>query len=198
MKPLNIELFQKSPAAYLISRILGPFSLTSTTFFLVILKSDLDFWKLLIGGPLMFVLIIGLPFLAFFGGQAVGRISDWDVTLRSERSKLFLTTIASWSVALFLTLWQGNASLFKLMLAMYILLVAFWGVSLFWKVSLHAAGATAAFFIWNFLFDWQMGWIFLLLPLVFWARWRLSKHSLKQILAGSGISFIILMALFAF
>lgn len=71
-------------------------------------------------------------------------------------------------------------------------------VSYFWKVSMHSSMITCFTMMLVFIFGYQYWLIFLLIPLVWWARLVLNRHTIWQLLAGCGLSIIIIVSVFKF
>ncbi len=69
-------------------------------------------------------------------------------------------------------------------------------ITFFWKISIHLStmGAGLAFLVYWFGFKAWIG--FLTLPLLFWARIYLKKHTFWQALAGLLISWIVVLIVF--
>ena len=65
-------------------------------------------------------------------------------------------------------------------------------VTLKWKISFHAIGYTSFCFTFVELFGPIWGITLILLPLVFWSRLILKRHTMAQLVAGSVLSLVIL------
>jgi hypothetical protein len=45
----------------------------------------------------------------------------------------------------------------------------------------------------NFLFDWNLPLLYLTIPVIFWARLRLKKHTVSQLIMGIIVTTIVLL-----
>src|SRR5258708_411972 len=79
----------------------------------------------------------------------------------------------------------GNKLLFDLNLITILILVVVGVITRFWKISFHASLITGTVILTNFLFNWSLPFLYLLIPVVLWARFVLKHHNLNQLLAGS-------------
>lgn len=66
-------------------------------------------------------------------------------------------------------------------------------ITLFWKISLHAAGISAIVTALIVFLGSPAVIMVLFIPVVFWARLTLRKHNIWQLLAGSGLSVLIML-----
>lgn len=71
-------------------------------------------------------------------------------------------------------------------------------VSYFWKISMHSAMITYFTMMLVFIFGYQYWPVFLLIPLVWWARLVLHRHTIWQLLGGCGLSIAIVLIIFKF
>ena len=62
-----------------------------------------------------------------------------------------------------------------------------------WKISFHSIGFTSLAFAYYRLFGFESLALLVLLPLLYWSRLILKKHTIKQLIAGSILSMIILI-----
>ncbi len=64
-------------------------------------------------------------------------------------------------------------------------------VTFFWKISVHLAAFTLGVLMLNILFGWQWWWLFLLVPVLMWARIVRKKHTLMQTVAGTVLTLVV-------
>lgn len=64
-------------------------------------------------------------------------------------------------------------------------IVVFMAINLYWKISLHTAFASAAATMLTMVYDAKAAWVFVLLPLVAWARLELRLHTPAQVAVGA-------------
>jgi hypothetical protein len=137
-----------------------------------------------------------IPFSFLFWALRSKRISDIDITKRSERFELLtlifigntLTLVAAWLYA--------TPLLFQVFLGIYAVFAAVYFITLFWKISMHMTLNTLGITVINILMGWQHVYLFALIPVVFWSRRILRKHTLTQLCAGFLVPFVVLMAVY--
>jgi hypothetical protein len=141
--------------------------------------------------------------LAVVGPMAVlcrllgrGRVSDLDLTRREERPIPLLASLGGASLAAgMLSLINAPETLRGLAMAHACVVGAVLLINRYWKVSLHTAGATGVTIIVGALSGWG-GIVTVPALLVGWARIRLRRHSVAQVVAG-GLVGAMLYLLFA-
>lgn len=127
-----------------------------------------------------------LPTLFVYAAYLAGYISSPDMPRRSERLQpaLFTTLCAVAAYPLLRSL--GAPALFLHLDAALALQMALLGlVTVWWKISYHAAGAAGAAIVALSIGEPSVALPLLTLPfLVGWARIRLGRHTPSQVLAG--------------
>lgn len=174
--------------ARIFSTIFNPF-LTALFLFVVIAHDRAasvgNFWVLLFTST--FFTSIG-PMLYVLWLYATERITDLDMSVRSEREKVFGAFVLSYAV--------GTAALFAIHAPALItaamagftlasLVVGF--ITKFWKISTHALGITAPLVILVYMYGVQPLPFFILIPLVGWSRVWLRAHTVLQVVAGTAL-----------
>lgn len=173
--------------AYVLSRMFD----TSVTVFLVamifVFKADAQSgWIILMGlGDFL------LPILFLLNSFRTNSISDLDLTKREERVVWFSIAAGFWTITLLAVFVAGSLGiyvpnimkLFQIWLAIFGTLNAI--ITFFWKISGHTMVATSLSLWLGFLWNpwWTLG-LITLVPIISWARLRLEKHTLAQIIAG--------------
>jgi len=184
--------------ARIFSTICNPF-LTALTLFVIMAHAEAtstaQFWELLFVstaftsiGPMLFVLWL----------YSTDRIADLDMSVRSERERVF--------GAFVLFYWVGTGVLW--LIHAPTLIVATMGgyaaaslvvqyITRYWKISTHALGITAPLVASLYLFGREPLPFFVLVPIVCWARVYLRAHTLWQVLAGSALGALTTVTFFA-
>jgi hypothetical protein len=180
--------------ADILSIVLGPQAWMPLLYILFFLYGNfrISYTQYLI--PILFTLQVGLPLLGPYVAHKLNLVTDWDLPIRRERILFLIITIISWIVSLFLIYVFGNNPLFKVSLIVFILIILLSVITLFWKISFHAAINTAGVIFINYLFDNQLLYLWLLIPLVCWARLTLKRHTFSQLFAGVMVVAILLIA----
>jgi len=133
-------------------------------------------------GPLAYILL----------GVRLGKLSDVDVSRRSERTGPFLFSIASMVIGLCILMYlHGPKNLETVLLGTagtsIILMVTTW----WWKISIHAASLAGGVTMLTALYGPVALPAFLLLVLVCWSRVALRRHTVAQVVAGSLVSVVL-------
>lgn len=140
---------------------------------------------------LLFLLLVDAlaPAIYMFYGLRKGFISDWDISKRGERYRLYLVTILAHLVGVIFAFLIGKTELGLILLVFWSLAVVFALVTYYWKISVHAGvnGVMLAFF--NHFWGWSnYWWLILVLLLVLWARVEIKKHNWLQVTIGAGLA----------
>jgi membrane-associated phospholipid phosphatase len=126
-----------------------------------------------------------VPFGYILRGVRRRRLTDHHVRVRAQRPVPLMVGIGSVLVGLvLLALWGAPPDLVALVGAMAVGLASALLVTLFWKVSVHAAVTAGALVILVLVFG---PWLLLLAPLVAlvgWARVASGAHSPAQVIVG--------------
>ena len=137
-------------------------------------------------GPLIYVVI----------GVRTGKLSDLDVSRRSQRSGPFLFGIISTSIGLLvLSLVHGPKDLQTALILTAISAVILMVTTLWWKISIHASTMAGAATMLTVLYGMALLPLFLLLVLVSWSRVALRRHTVAQVVAGSLLSIVLSLAI---
>lgn len=118
-------------------------------------------------------------------------LDDLHISNKEDRIKPLIITIISNTVG-FSILYILKAPLFlKAMFLIVIISTIIFGIiTYFWKVSAHTAWITFMVITFNILFGKWMLFLLPLIPMVGWARVKIKRHTVKQVISGSIISFI--------
>jgi membrane-associated phospholipid phosphatase len=140
-------------------------------------------------------LAVFLPLLMLFWFMSHGQVSDLDVTRREERLKPFIVAVCGAASA-----WGGlyvmaaPSLLIQFAAAHTIVMGTVLGVTLYWKISVHAAGAAGVATLVAAL-EGNPTVVFLPVLLVAWSRLYLGRHTLSQVVAGGLLGTVVFAAL---
>lgn len=179
--------------AKIISVILGPQIWLPLLFIIIIFNSGLNIHQITILLPCILFLQVIIPLGYLYFAPKFGFATSWDLPKRKERYPFFVIVIISELISLFLIHQFGTIILFNLNLILFLLLLLLFFITFFWKISLHTALNTIGSILINFLFNGNFIFLYLTIPIIFWARYKLHKHSIFQLLAGIIISAIFLI-----
>jgi membrane-associated phospholipid phosphatase len=184
--------------ARIFSTVCNPF-LTSLALFVVLAgaraRGATDFWVLLFNSA--FFTSIG-PMLYIFALYATDRISDLDMSIRSERQRVFGAFVIFFGLGtLDLGLIHAPAIMTATMAALAASSLVVGLITMYWKISTHALGITAPLVASLYLFGREPLPFFVLIPIVCWARVYLKAHTTLQVVAGAALGALSTLIFFA-
>ena len=169
-----------------VSHILAPATISLPFILLVAFYQAQDQLTALIYACItLFFLSVG-PLLYIIIGVRLGKLSDIDVSRRSQRVGPFMFGIVSVMIGWFvLTLTNGPRNLQTVMIitvfsGIIMMVITFW-----WKISMHASSLGGVATMLTVLYGAVMLPLFVLLVLVSWSRVVLRRHTVTQVIAGS-------------
>jgi membrane-associated phospholipid phosphatase len=180
-----------------LSTIFNPF-LCATALFVILshafAASTLHFWELSFAGILFYALA---PVITIFYLYLSGRISDFDMSDRSERSRAFLAFVGiDAAAAIVLSIDHAPIALIAMAWGYTFAAAAIMIITRWWKISTHAFGITGPFAAMYMLFGLAPIPYAIVVPLVWWARVYLRAHTLAQVLGGAALGIISTVAVF--
>lgn len=187
---MKIENINSTRIARIISTLFVPpsFSLIVYILFAIFIEESLSDSIDLIIITTLFGFV--LPILMFLIMRKKNLVSDQDALIKEQRTFPFLIATIFYSVGLFFLIYF-NLSLIS---------ISFWFcfisntlitiiINKFWKISIHAMGASGAFASLIFTFGIKLLPFAIIVILVGWSRIKLKCHSLEQVVAGSILAF---------
>ncbi len=171
--------------AWGVSVVFSPFLVPIATTIGVVQKhaapQDLYRW---IGIVVLFVTVF--PVLSIAVMARLAKVSDLHLKNREERFLPLCCTLVSMIVGTFLLQELGAArEIVWAGIAYIINCVIFLAITLTWKISFHSSVATGCITVLVMLVNLQLGWLFLLIPLIAWARVYRERHTLLQTVVGA-------------
>jgi membrane-associated phospholipid phosphatase len=173
-----------------ISTIFNPF-LTATALFIIVSHafahhSTMQFWLYSTVGIICFT-VAPLTFVLYL--YLTGRISDFDMSERPERERVFAGFVVIYLVAaVSLSLVHAPVQLEAITWGYWGTAVATMVITRWWKISTHAFGIAGPFAAMFVLFNLQPLPYVALVPLVGWARVYLRSHTIGQVLGGMALA----------
>ncbi|MDB5028120.1 MAG: phosphoesterase PA-phosphatase-like protein [Candidatus Eremiobacteraeota bacterium] len=185
-QPLRVRRRVWTDVAKIFSTVCNPF-LTSLALFVILAgarsNGTTDFWILLFNSA-FFTSIA--PMLFIFYLYATDRISDLDMSIRTERERVFIAFVIFYALGA-VDLWIIHAPpIMTASMAGYAAsaLVVQW-ITRYWKISTHALGITAPLVAFTVLFGERPVPFYVLIPIVGWSRVYLRAHTVLQVIAGT-------------
>lgn len=178
-----------TPLARVVSFVSSPIIVIGLSLFYVIFRYSPDIaaassWLLLS------VALIGLaPASYIWLAKRGGHIKDIRLSQRQDRFGPFMIACLGMviTILVFYRVGAHDKVLLFLMCGLIILLIDAI-ITLFWKISIHAAAITAIVMTMNMLSAFTFWPLFILPAIVMWSRVALKRHTLAQVAAGAGLS----------
>jgi membrane-associated phospholipid phosphatase len=178
-------------AAKIISTLLNPISLLLPLPFLLVFRATGDF------DYSVYWFLVSLIFLGLFSifiliGVWKGYFSDLDISRRNQRPLLYLAAILMSTIYLVL-LFVTNAPLILAIgvIGLLLGLAVTDLVNMKTKASVHVATITGFVTVMTLLYGLQFSFLYVLVPIVAWARIKTKNHTLSQTVLGATLSFIL-------
>jgi membrane-associated phospholipid phosphatase len=177
-----------------VSNILSPISVSIPFILLVALYHAQNIISALTYASATLLFISIGPMIYILVGVYQGKFTDFDVSVRSQRSGPFLFSILSALVGLFMLFYlHGPRDLQTVMLAVItcgaiLMLITFW-----WKISMHASVLAGVVTMLTALYGNIILPAYVLLILVCWSRVVLRRHTMAQVIVGSLLSILLSM-----
>lgn len=177
--------------AQCISFVLGPFVWIPTLLIIFILHTNLPQSQIHLLLPLLLMLQVGIPLLYLLYAYTSKKISDLDLSKREERIIPIVIMFISLFISLLVVKSFNSTSLYRLYLFSILVLAVNGLITVFWKISFHMAINVIGSLLINFLFNWQFPLVYITIPLVYWSRLKLKRHTHAQLLAACILNGII-------
>jgi membrane-associated phospholipid phosphatase len=183
--------------ARIFSTVLNPF-LTALALFVIVAhqesKDTPTFWFLLFTST--FFTSIG-PMLYVLWLYATDRISDLDMSVRSERERVFFIFVLFYIAGTLVLIAVHAPRLLSASMAGYAAAAAITQyITRYWKISTHALGVSAPLVVLVYLYGLQPLPFFVLIPIVGWSRVYLRAHTALQVVAGTALGIASVLIFF--
>ena len=190
VKPLRLHVARH------VSNVLSPFVISLPLVFLIALyHAPVRGQALFYAFVTLFFLSVG-PLFYIIVGVRLGKFTDIDVSVRSQRTWPFVFGLASALVGLLiLILTRGSQNLETLLLITILSGIIMMIITLWWKISLHASSIASAATLLTAFYGAMMLPAFLLVVAVSWSRVVLRRHTVAQVVAGAILSTILTAAI---
>lgn len=169
--------------ANFLSLLFGPFLLL-ILFFVFMFKTGLNVDQLKILLPSTFVFGVIVPASYLYLAPKLGWAESWELIQRKERYAFIGVTSISLLILLAVVIMFGNSLLQNIFMIFLVVIGILFVITFFWKVSMHVALNTFTAIMINFLYGWSMPWLYLIIPAIVWARFKLKRHTPAQLLVG--------------
>jgi membrane-associated phospholipid phosphatase len=175
-----------------ISHVISPHIVGIVITAVVAIQFSDNAWEMLLWLAILVPIVVIPPLLYLFWLVHIGKLQDIYMPDRSTRLRP-LTIIMGWIFfcLLLIRYWGAPEIVEAFFLSAFILTGLLSLVTLFWKISFHGATISAAATA-TVMVAGSWAWpVFLLIPLVGWARVRLERHTPRQVVYGSLVGALI-------
>jgi hypothetical protein len=133
-----------------------------------------------------------LPFGVIVGLLRLGKLSDLHIAVKEQRPGVLIFGLVSALCGTFI-LYRIRAPKAIVWLGIAYVLngVVFLAVTTIWKISFHTGVASGTIMALALVVETELVFLFLLLPLIAWARIHRGRHTFVQTLAGSGLAILV-------
>jgi len=183
--------------ANLISNILNPFLVSLILILLLSFGATSSILDALKWALVLTAFSVVPVYLAIIYLVRSGRLDNVFTNVRRQRTKIYLLA-GGWAVVgcVVLLYLKAPPRLLAVSVAGFLTAIIFMCINLWWKISLHTAFIAASVTLLVILYGWVAVVAIVLLPLMFWARMELKRHSLAQVVAGALLSTLIVAVVF--
>lgn len=183
--------------ANLISNILNPFLVSLILILLLSFEATSNILDALKWALVLTAFSVVPVYLAIIYLVRSGRLDNVFTNVRRQRTKIYLLA-GGWAAAgcVVLLYLKAPPGLMAVSVAGFLTAIIFMCINLWWKISLHTAFIAASVTLLVILYGWVAMVAIVLIPLMFWARMELKRHSLAQVAAGALLSTLIVAVVF--
>ena len=190
------ELAQRSPrrlrVARLVGEVLSPPPIIAALALLVAWDSSPTPDMAVVWGGIAATFASVLPYAIILRGVRRGRLSNTNLSLRQERIRLGVVALASIGIGLgLLVAFDAPAEMVALLVSIAAGIVCGWVITLWWKISVHAAIAAGAATVLLLVYGPALLVAWPLVPLVAWSRVQVGDHTAAQVLAGVALGIVV-------
>jgi membrane-associated phospholipid phosphatase len=138
-----------------------------------------------------------LPYALILRGVRRGRLSDRNISLRQDRISFGVVAITSILLGLaLLTVFDAPTEMVALLASIAVGVVCGWVITLWWKISVHAAIAAGAATVLTLVFGTALLAAWALVALIAWSRVQVGDHTTAQVLAGVALGIVVNATIF--
>jgi membrane-associated phospholipid phosphatase len=138
-----------------------------------------------------------LPYALILRGVRRGRLTDRNISLREQRIRFAAVAIASILTGLtVLAAFDAPAEMVALQASIAVGVACGWVVTLWWKISVHAAIAAGGATVLLLVFGLALLVVWPLVALIAWSRVQVGDHTPAQVLAGIALGIAVNATIF--
>jgi membrane-associated phospholipid phosphatase len=138
-----------------------------------------------------------LPYALILRGVRRGRLSDKNISLREQRIRFAVVAITSILTGLaVLAAFDAPAEMVALQASIAVGVACGWVITIWWKISVHAAIAAGAATVLLLVFGLALLVVWPLVALIAWSRVQVGDHTPAQVLAGIALGIVVNATIF--
>jgi membrane-associated phospholipid phosphatase len=138
-----------------------------------------------------------LPYALILRGVRRGRLTDKNLGVRAQRIRFGVVAIGSILLGLaVLAALDAPAELVALLASIAVGVACGWVITLWWKISVHAAIAAGAATVLLLVFGPALLVVWPLVALIAWSRVQVGDHTPAQVLAGVALGVVVNATIF--
>jgi membrane-associated phospholipid phosphatase len=195
------ELAQRIPrrlrVARLVGELLSPPPIIVGLALIVAWDSSPTPGMAIVWGGIAAVFASVLPYAIILGGVRRGRLSDKNISLREERIRFGVVAITSILIGLaVLAAFDAPAELVALLASIVVGVACGWVITLWWKISVHAAIAAGAATVLMLVLGPALLAAWPLVGVIAWSRVQVGDHTAGQVIAGVALGIAVNATIF--
>jgi membrane-associated phospholipid phosphatase len=138
-----------------------------------------------------------LPYALILRGVRRGRLSDKNISLRAQRIRFAAVAITSILAGLaVLAAFDAPAEMVALQASIAVGVACGWVITLWWKISVHAAIAAGAATVLLLVLGPALLVVWPLVAVIAWSRVQVGDHTPAQVLAGVALGVVVNATIF--
>jgi membrane-associated phospholipid phosphatase len=196
IRPGDQELARPLPrrlrVARLVGELLSPPPILAVLALVVAWDSSPTLGMAILWGGIAAVSASVLPYALILRGVRRGRLSDKNISLREQRIRFAGVAITSIMTGLaVLAAFDAPAEMVALQASIAVGVACGWVISLWWKISVHAAIAAGAATVLLLVFGPALLVVWPLVAVIAWSRVQVGDHTPAQVLAGVALGIVV-------
>jgi len=201
IRPGDQELARPLPrrlrVARLVGEVLSPPPILAVLALVVAWDSSPTPAMAVVWGGIAAVSASVLPYALILRGVRRGRLSDRNISLREQRIRFAAVAIASILTGLtVLAAFDAPAEMVALQASVAVGVACGWVITLWWKISVHAAIAAGAATVLLLVFGLALLVVWPLVAVIAWSRVQVGDHTPAQVLAGIALGIVVNATIF--
>ena len=173
------------------SIIFSPFLVPIATILLIVQRYAVTGLQAFLWATIVILFASLIPVIFIFILFCLGRVDDLHLAVKEQRiSPLLFSMVSALIGAGILYLSNAPQEIIWAVMAYVVNGVVFTGITPVWKISFHTGVSAGCVTVLMFLMHAKFGWLFLLIPLIAWARIHRKRHTPLQTTIGALVAVV--------